>query len=145
MKASPVPRKAGTSDRGTSPAVNVLQSDTWRNGEGSDPRYQDPLIDPRRPSVRDPAKPAEPQRIELEDDAGRGTIWGWIVGIVALIVVAMLAYDYNRPIPTTADNPPSSSSPGTTGAAPALAPKINPPVSTPAPAPATPAPADTPH
>jgi hypothetical protein len=46
----------------------------------SDPRYQDPLIDPRRPSVRDPAKPAEPQRIELEDDAGRGTIWGWIVG-----------------------------------------------------------------
>jgi hypothetical protein len=95
----------------------------------SDPRYQDPLIDPRRP------KPAEPQRLELEDDAGRSTIWGWIVGIVALIVVAMLAYDYNRPISTTADNPHSSSSPSTIGAAPA----------TPAPAPATPAPADTLH
>jgi hypothetical protein len=108
----------------------------------SDPRYQDPSIDPRRPSARGPA---EPRRLELEDDAGRGTIWGWIVGIIALIVVAMLVYDYNRPISITADNPPSSSSPSTTGAAPVLAPKINPPASTPAPAPATPAPADTPH
>jgi hypothetical protein len=113
----------------------------WRS-EMSDPRYQDPLIDPRRPSVRDPTEPPRP---EIEDNSGRGTVWGWIVGVIALIVVAMLLYDYNRPISATAENPSSLSSPSTTGAAPALAPKINPPPSTPAPAPATPAPADTPH
>jgi hypothetical protein len=106
----------------------------------SDPRYTDPLNDPRRPGVRDPADSAAPRRQELEDDGGRGTMWAWIVGIVAVIVVAMLAYDYNKPVSSTADNPPTSSSSTTTGAAPA-------PV-TPAPAaptPATPAPADTPR
>jgi hypothetical protein len=103
----------------------------------SDPRYTDPLNDPRR---LDPHDPASPRRLELEDDSGRGTMWAWIVGIIAVIGVAMLLYDYNRPISTTAGNPPTSSSLTTTGAAPTLAPKANPPASTPAPAPVMPVP-----
>jgi hypothetical protein len=42
-------------------------------------------------------------------------MWPWIVGIIAVIVVVMLVYGYERPIPTTASTPPSSSSPTTTG------------------------------
>jgi hypothetical protein len=108
----------------------------------SDPRYTDPLNDPRR---LDPQDPATPRRLELEDEAGRGTMWAWIVGIIAVIVVAMLVYDYNRPISTTADNPPVSSSPTTTGAAPPPAQRANPPAPTPAPAPVMPVPSGTPR
>jgi hypothetical protein len=89
----------------------------------SDPRYTDPLNDPRRPAVRRP----------LEDDRGSGTMWSWIVGIIAVIVVAMMVYGYNKPI-STAGNPPATNSSTTTGAAPASAPGINPPVSEPTPA-----------
>jgi hypothetical protein len=101
----------------------------------SDPRYTDPL-DPRRPSARRP----------LEDDSGSGTMWSWIIGIIAIIVVAMMVYGYNKPI-STAGNPPATNSSTTTGAAPAPAPGVNPPVSAPTPVPATPAPApaDTPR
>jgi hypothetical protein len=106
----------------------------------SDPRYTDPLNDPRRPGPRDPVDPTAPRHLELKDDDGRGTVWAWIVGIIAVIVVAMLVYDYNRPISTTADNPPTSSSPTTTGAAPTPAPKANPPAPTTAPAPVMPVP-----
>jgi hypothetical protein len=113
----------------------------WRS-DMSDPRYTDPLNDPRRPGVRDPADLATPRRLELEEDSGRGTMWAWIVGIIAVIVVAMLAYDYNRPISSTAGNPPTSSSSTTTGAAPAPAPSAPAPA---IPAPATPAPGDTPR
>jgi hypothetical protein len=119
----------------------------WRS-DMSDPRYTDPLNDPRRPGANDPIDPAPPRRLDLEDDSG-GTMWAWIVGIIAIIVVAMLLYDYNRPISTTADNPPTTSSPSTTGAAPPAPPRISPAAPTPAPAipaPAAPAPApgDTP-
>jgi hypothetical protein len=110
----------------------------------SDPRYTDPVNDPRPSGSREPADPAAPRRLDLEDDGERGTMWAWIVGIIAVIVVAMLVYDYNRPISNTASNPPSSI-PSTTGAAPAPAPKAVPPQSTPSPAPATPAPNDTPR
>jgi hypothetical protein len=102
----------------------------------SDPRYTDPLNDPRRPGAPDSTAP---RRLELEEDGGRGTMWVWIVGIIAVIVVAMLAYDYNKPISSTAGNPPTSSSSTTTGAAPAPAP------SAPAPAIPAPAPGDTPR
>jgi hypothetical protein len=115
----------------------------------SDPRYTDPLNDPRRPAPRDPADPAAPQHLDLENDGGRGTMWAWIVGLIAVIVVAMLLYDYNRPNATTASNPPVSSPPTTTGAAPPPVPKPNPPASAPAPAapavPAMPPPDGTPH
>ena len=37
--------------------------------------------------------------------------------VIAMIVVAMLVYDYNRPTSTTASTPPSSISPTTTGLA----------------------------
>jgi hypothetical protein len=104
----------------------------------SDPQYTDPSNDPRRPHPRDPA---ELRRLDMQDDAGRGTMWAWIVGIIAIIVVAMLVYDYNRPSSTTASTPPSSSPSTTTGAAPPPPARLNPPN----PAPATPSPADTPR
>ena len=86
----------------------------------SDPRYTDPL-DPRRPAAPRP----------LEDDGGSGTMWSWIIGIIAIIVVAMMVYGYK---PTsTAGNPPTTNSSTTTGAAPAR------------PATPEPAPADTPR
>jgi hypothetical protein len=116
----------------------------WRT-DMSDPRYTDPLNDPRRAGPRDPADPTAPRHLELKDDVGRGAMWAWIVGIIAVIVVAMLVYDYNRPISTTAGNPPTSGSPTTTGAAPTLAPKANPPASTSAPAPVMPLPNGTPR
>jgi hypothetical protein len=106
----------------------------------SDPRYTDPLNDPRRPGERDPVDPAARRRLELEEDSGRGTMWAWIVGIIAIIVVAMLVYDYNKPSSSTASNPPATSSPSTTGAAPPAPPRTNPPAAVPTPAPATPAP-----
>ena len=95
---------------------------------------------PRRPSSRDAADPAALRRLDLEDDGGRGTMWAWIVGIIAVIVVAMLLYDYNRPILNTASNPAASSS-STSGAAPPPVPRAIPPSQ----APATPAPNNTPH
>jgi hypothetical protein len=113
----------------------------------SDPQYTDPLNDPRRPRPRDPA---ELRRLDIQDDAGRGAMWAWIVGIIAVIVVAMLVYDYNRPISTTVSAPLSSSPPTTTGAAPPPPAKANPPALPANPAPAnpmttTPSPADTPR
>jgi hypothetical protein len=101
----------------------------------SDPRYTDPANDPRRTSPRDPAGPG-PSRYTVEDDAGRGGMWAWIVGIIAVIVIAMLVYDYNRPI-STATNPPVNP-PSTTGAAPPASPALPSPAS-PSPAPLSPA------
>jgi hypothetical protein len=72
------------------------------------------------------------------DDSGRGSMWAWIAGIIAVIVVAMLVYDYSKPNATTASTPTSSSSSTTTGAGPAL--RVAPSVpATPPPAPPTPA------
>jgi hypothetical protein len=105
----------------------------------SDPRYTDPN-DPRRPGYRDPADPAAQRRLDLEDDSSRGTMWAWIVGVIAVIVIAMLVYDYNRPLSTSAGNGPAANPPTTTGAAPPSAPKM-PPQSAPSPAPSAPAPA----
>jgi hypothetical protein len=45
----------------------------------SDPRYTDPLNDPRWSSARDPAA-----RQPLEEDSDRATTWTWIVGIVGV-------------------------------------------------------------
>jgi hypothetical protein len=101
----------------------------------SDPRYTDPANDPRRTNSREPAGPG-PSRYTVEDDAGRGGTWAWIVGIIAVIVIAMVVYDYNRPM-STASNPPVNP-PSTTGAAPP------PPLAPPSPAlpsPASPSPA----
>ncbi len=98
----------------------------------SDPRYTDPINDPRpRVPPRDPADP----RLDIADEASGSSMWGWIIGIIAVIVVALLVYDYTRPATTTAANPPAVTAPSTTGAAPV------PPAALPTPAPATPAPA----
>jgi hypothetical protein len=103
----------------------------------SDPRYTDPANDPRRTSPRDPAG-SGPTRYTVEDDANRGGMWAWIVGIIAVIVIAMVVYDYNRPI-STATNPPVNP-PSTTGAAPPPSPVAPSPVA-PSPAPPSTAPA----
>jgi len=107
----------------------------------SDPRYTDPSNDPHRPGLHDPADLAVPRRLDLEDDSSRGTMWAWIVGVIAVIVIAMLVYDYNRPLSTSAGDTPAANAPTTTGAAPPPAPKMVPPPSAPTPAPAVPAPA----
>ena len=59
------------------------------------PRDTDPLTD--RPLEAD-----ELRRLNLEQDRAGGTMWPWIVGIIAVIVVVMLVYGYERPISTTA-------------------------------------------
>jgi hypothetical protein len=104
------------------------------------PGHTDPLTDRLR-------EPDELRRLNLELDGAGGTMWPWVVGLLAAIIVAMLAYDYERPILTTASTPLSSSSPTTTGAAPATPAKVNPLAATPSAAPVTPAPATqpTPH
>jgi hypothetical protein len=88
----------------------------------SDPRYSDPVNDPNRRDRRAPMQPGT-QRYDVADDARSGT-WAWIVGIIAVIVVAMLVYDYNRPM-STATNP-ATNPPTTTGSAPAPAPTAPP-------------------
>jgi hypothetical protein len=97
----------------------------------SDPRYTDPANDPRRPDPRFPLN-SGPSRYDVQDDAGRGGMWAWIIGIIAVIVIAMLVYDYNRPISTAAS--PSANPPTTTGAAP----PPPPPPAAPVPAPKSP-------
>jgi hypothetical protein len=79
----------------------------------------DPLTDRSR-------EPDELRRLNLELDSAGGTMWPWMIGILAAIIVAMLAYDYERPISIMASAPPSSSSSTTTGAAPATPAKVNP-------------------
>ena len=81
----------------------------------SDPRYSDPVNDPNRKDRRDPMQPGT-QRYDVEGDARSGT-WAWIVGIIAVIVIAMLVYDYNRPM--SAATNPTTNPPTTTGSAPA--------------------------
>jgi hypothetical protein len=79
----------------------------------------DPLTDP-------PRQPDELRRLNLEQDSSGAAMRPWIVGGIAAIIVAMLVYDYTRPISTTASALPSPSSSTTTGAAPAPFPKANP-------------------
>ncbi len=62
-------------------------------------------------------EPDELRRLNLELDSKGGTMWPWIAGTIALIVVVALVYGYTRKIATTASTPLSSSSSTTTGAA----------------------------
>jgi hypothetical protein len=104
----------------------------------SDPRYIDPINDPRpRVPPRDPADP----RLDVPGEVRDGSMWSWIIGVIAVIVVAFLVYDYTRPATDTAANRPAVSAPSTTGAAPPpLAARPDPTPATPAtPAPAAPA------
>jgi hypothetical protein len=89
----------------------------------TDPRYSDPVNDSARKDRRDPLQPRTP-RYDVEDDASRSGMWAWIVGIIAVIVIAMLVYDYSRPI-STATSPPVDP-PSTTGSAPAPVPPAAP-------------------
>jgi hypothetical protein len=124
----------GTDPHGTDVAMKVFCSKAVQRKEQfmSDPRYTDPANDPRRTGPRDPLNTG-PSHYDVKDDAGRGGMWAWIVGIVAVIVIAMLVYDYNRPISTAAS--PPANPPTTTGAAP---PPPPPPPAAPVPAPKSP-------
>jgi hypothetical protein len=88
----------------------------------------DPLTDPTR-------QPDELRRLNLEQDRSGGTPWHWMIAAISAIVVAALVYGSTRPISTTATAP--TSSPTTTGVAPAAPVTANP---LPAPVPSTPAP-----
>jgi hypothetical protein len=101
------------------------------------PERTDPLTDR-------PREPDELRRLNLEQDSRGGSMWPWIVGIIAVIFVVSLVYGYKGPISNTASTPPSSSSSTTTGSAQPTPPKVNPLAATPTPVPAIP-PADTAH
>ena len=70
---------------------------------------KDPLTDPTPDKLR---------RLNREQDISGDAMRPWIVGGVAAIVVAMLAYGYTGPISPTASALPSPRSSTTTGAAP---------------------------
>jgi hypothetical protein len=71
-----------------------------------------------------PREPDEFQHlINLEEDSRGGTIWPWIAGIIAVIVLLTLVYGYSRKISTMARTLRSSSSSATSGAAPTTPPK----------------------
>jgi hypothetical protein len=64
-----------------------------------------------------PHEPDELRRLNLELDRRVGTMWRWIAGIIAAIVVVTLMYGYTRKFSTTASTPLPSSSSTTTGTA----------------------------
>jgi hypothetical protein len=64
--------------------------------------HMDPLTD-------HPREANELRRLDLAQDEN-GTMWGWIAGIIAVIVVVTLVYGYTRKIWTIANTPVSSSS-----------------------------------
>jgi len=101
------------------------------------PEHTDPLTDR-------PREPDELRRLNLEQDSRSGSMWPWIVGIIAAIFVVSLLYGYKGSISNTASAPPSSSSSTTTGSAQPAPPQVNPLAATPTPVPAIP-PTDTPH
>jgi hypothetical protein len=100
------------------------------------PEYTDPLTDR-------PREPDELRRLNLEQDSRGGSMWPWIVGIIAVIFVVSL-YGYKGSISNTASTPPSSSSSTTTGSAQPAPPQVNPLAATPTPVPAIP-PTNAPH
>jgi hypothetical protein len=113
-------------DQGTLPCIQLFLFDAPQNGGAtmSSPRPTDLLTDRVR-------EPDELRRLNLELDSAGTTMWPWMIGLLAAIIVAMLVYDYERPILTTAATPA----------------KVNPPTATPSSAPVIPAPATqpTPH
>jgi hypothetical protein len=55
------------------------------------------------PWTGDPREPDEFQHlINLEEDSRGGTIWPWIAGTIAVIVLLTLVYGYSRKISTMA-------------------------------------------
>jgi hypothetical protein len=87
------------------------------------------------PWTGDPREPDEFQHlINLEEDSVGGTIWPWIAGIIAVIVLLTLVYGYSRKISTMARTLRSSSSSATSGVAPITPPKVDPLAAGPSPA-----------
>jgi hypothetical protein len=103
------------------------------------------------PHDTDPRRSDLPSRPDLEAPRGGGSMWPWLAGLVAILVILGLAFGYHQ-TEQASDN--QSSAPTTTGAAPSAprppAPPANPGgnASQPTPAmptPAMPAPAPTPN
>ena len=78
-----------------------------------------------------PREPDELWRFKPEQDSRASTMWPWIAGIIAVIVLLTLVYGYSRKISTMARALRSSSSSATTGAAPTTPPKVDPLASAP--------------
>jgi hypothetical protein len=94
---------------------------------------------PVDPPTNPPRQPDELRRLNLEQDISADAMRPWIIGAIAAIIVAMLVYDFTRPVSMTASAPPSRSSSTTTGGAQAP-PTVNPLAATPTPAPSRQAP-----
>jgi hypothetical protein len=91
--------------------------------------------EPWEPWTGHPREPDELWRLKPGQDSRGTTMWPWIAGIIAVIVVMTLVYGYSRKILTTARTPRSPSSSTTNGAAPTTPPKVDSLASTPSPAP----------
>jgi hypothetical protein len=92
--------------------------------------------------MSDPRDPNYPYQRHYEDVSARSTnaIWGWIAGLVFLVIILALIFgpNWSNSPNQTAGNPPAQ----TTGSAPPAKP-MTPPAATPAAPPAsTPAPAN---
>ena len=93
------------------------------------------------PHDTDPRRSDLPRRLDLEEPSSGGSMWPWLAGLVAILVIVGLAIGYNW-TEQASDN--QSNAPTTTGAAPSEsrpAPPANPSGNASQPAPAIPAPA----
>src|SRR5262252_4163631 len=97
------------------------------------------------PHDTDPRRSDLPRRLDLEQPSGGGSMWPWLVGLVAILAIVGMAIGYNR---TEQAGNNQSNAPTTTGAAPSEprpAPPANPGGNALRPPPATPAPNEGPR
>jgi hypothetical protein len=93
------------------------------------------------PHDTDPRRSDLPRRLDLEEPSSGRSMWPWLAGLVAILVILGLAVGYNWTEQASNDQ---SNTPTTTGAAPSEsrpAPPPNPGGNASQPAPAIPAPA----
>src|SRR5262249_35149554 len=66
-----------------------------------------PIFKHMDPATDHPLEPSMLRHFAMEKDAS-GTVWSWIVGIIAVIVVMMLVHGYTNKIRATAATSPAS-------------------------------------
>ena len=93
------------------------------------------------PHDTDPRRSDLPRRLDHETPSNGGSMWPWLAGLIAFLVIVGIAIGYNR---TEQASNSQSNAPATTGAAPSEprpAPPANPGGNATRPSPAMPAPA----